>query len=323
VSTELLVALAKGMATYIPGLRRLSGRHTGGSVSARYCYSVWLRHLSIAHAHGLTALPESVAELGPGDSLGTGLAALLSGANRLYALDVVRYAETERNLAVLDQLVDLFSRRAPIPGDDELPDVKPRLDSYAFPHAVLDEGRLGRALEPDRIAAIRAAVRSSGDAAPRSDGAAAGIRIQYSAPWSDPSVIEPESVGLVYSQAVLQHVVDLDATYDALHRWLAPRGWMSHQIDFRSHGLAREWNGHWGYSDATWKWIQGRKPYLLNRAPHSAHLALLSRHGFDVVVDQTLRRDPGIGRGRLAPRFASIDDDDLHTSGALIQSRRR
>ena len=332
MSTELLIALAKGVATYVPGLRRLSGRRTGGSVSARYCYSVWLRHLSIASAHGLKSVPDVVAELGPGDSLGTGLAALLSGANRLYALDVVRYAETGRNLAVLDQLIELFARRAPIPGDDELPDVKPRLVDYAFPHALLGEERLRAALEPKRIAAIRAALAAAG-AAPGRDADASSsagsdahdgrIQIRYSAPWSDPAVLEPESAGFIYSQAVLQHVVDLDHTYAALRRWLAPGGWMSHQIDFRSHGLAHEWNGHWAYPDTTWKWIQGRKPYLLNRAPHSAHLALLARHGFELVVDQTIRRDPGIGRARLSPRFAGFSDDDLTTSGALIQSIRR
>ena len=42
-------SLAVGMATYVPGLRHLTGRKTGGSVSARYCYSVWLRHLSMLH----------------------------------------------------------------------------------------------------------------------------------------------------------------------------------------------------------------------------------------------------------------------------------
>ena len=35
-----LNSLAVGMATYVPGLRHLTGRKTGNSVSARYCYSV-------------------------------------------------------------------------------------------------------------------------------------------------------------------------------------------------------------------------------------------------------------------------------------------
>src|SRR5689334_3926898 len=73
----------------VPGMQRLQEirsplrkRHlgTGGSSSARYCYSVWLRHLSMAARLGLNTDPKDVAELGPGHSIGVGLAALLSGA---------------------------------------------------------------------------------------------------------------------------------------------------------------------------------------------------------------------------------------------------
>src|SRR5690242_13726234 len=73
-----LNSLAVGMATYVPGLWHLTGRKTGGSASARYCYSVWLRHLSMLHESALPTMFETTAELGPGDSLGIGLATMLS-----------------------------------------------------------------------------------------------------------------------------------------------------------------------------------------------------------------------------------------------------
>ena len=238
LSVELLMALAKGVATYVPGLERVAGRHTGGSVSARYCYSVWLRHLTMVGAHGLLEHPRVVAELGPGDSLGTGIAALLTGAERLYAFDVVRYADPRQNLRVLDELVALLSRREPIPGEDEFPEVKPRMTSWEFPRTLLDDDRLRGTLAPARLQAIR-------DALSAPEGSRTGpIRLSYFVPWTSAGVIEQGTVDLVYSQAVLEHVVDLDPTYDALRRWLKPGGFMSHQIDFRSHGLAPEWNGH-------------------------------------------------------------------------------
>jgi hypothetical protein len=74
-----------GMATHIPGLRGLMGRRTGGTVSARYCYSVSLRHLSFLQRRGLRTTFKTIVELGPGDSLGIGLAALLSGVERYMA----------------------------------------------------------------------------------------------------------------------------------------------------------------------------------------------------------------------------------------------
>ncbi len=38
------ISILKGMATYIPGIYGLVSKYTGGTDSARYCYSVWLRH---------------------------------------------------------------------------------------------------------------------------------------------------------------------------------------------------------------------------------------------------------------------------------------
>src|SRR3979409_1984427 len=108
-------SLVVGLATYIPGFQNLTGRKTGGTASARYCYAVWLRHLSMLHRSALPTTFETMAELGPGDSLGIGLAALISGTQRYLALDAVRYADSTRNLQIFDESIALFRDRAPIP----------------------------------------------------------------------------------------------------------------------------------------------------------------------------------------------------------------
>lgn len=97
---------------------------------------------------------------------------------------------------------------------------------------------------------------------------------------------------------------------------------MSHQIDYRSHGKADEWNGHWTYSDAAWKVVVGRRPYLLNRAPHSEHVRLLREAGFDIVA-MDLQRAAALPRGRLAQRFRDLSNDDLTTCGAYIVAAPR
>lgn len=43
----------------------------------------------MAYKNGLPVHPDTVAGLGPGDSLGFGLAALISGADKYFAFDVV------------------------------------------------------------------------------------------------------------------------------------------------------------------------------------------------------------------------------------------
>src|SRR6266851_1784257 len=228
--TIKLRSLVIGIATYVPGLRNFTGWRTGGTVSARYCYSVWLRHLCMLHWHGLPTTFETVAELGPGDSLGTGLAALLCGAERYVALDAVRYADSARNLQILEELIALFRSRTPIPGHAEFPLVQPPLSSYAFPAELLTSARLETALNPARLDVIRAALANPGTSL--RDGGP----LCYSAPWTM-RMIEDATVDLIISQGVLQFVRDLPGVYKGMVGWLKPNGIMSHEITFQSIGI--------------------------------------------------------------------------------------
>ncbi len=300
-----------GMVTFLPGLSGVRTGRTSGTGSARYCYGVWMRHLAMAAASGLPTDPRTIAELGPGDSLGIGLAAMLTGADRYCAFDVVAHANAERNLGVFDDLVALLRARASIPGEDEFPRVKPVLDDYAFPHRVLDDARLARALAPERVQRIRASL---------ADTTAPDSMIAYRVPWADASVIERDSVDMIFSQAVLEHIDDLRGAWRAMHAWLRPGGFVSHQIDYKAHRTSPHWNGHWAMSDLQWTLLRGRRPYLLNREPHSVQLALLREAGLVLVCEKRVRRTPAIPREKLAPRWRTLSDDDLTTSGAFVQA---
>jgi hypothetical protein len=267
----------------------------------------------MAKENGLDPDPKCVAELGPGESLGVGLAALLTGCEQYFAFDVVQHSGAEKNERVFDELVVLLQNRTPIPGPDEFPEIKPYLERYDFPADILDEDRLARALAPARLARIRASLRSQGK----------DSVIHYRVPWDGADVLEKESVDMIFSQAVLEHVDDLRGTYRAMYSWLKPMGYMSHQIDFKCHGTAREWNGHWRYPDWVWRLVRGRRAYLLNRQPHSAHLAMLQEEGFKVVCDRTVTKDSCYKASDLARRFRSLVAEDLVTSGAFIQSVKR
>jgi SAM-dependent methyltransferase len=301
-------AILSGLATYLPGYDYM--RATGGTDSARYCYSVWLRHLILTREiGGRPSIPESVAELGPGDSIGIGLAALLSGVERYYALDVVRYSDLSSNLKIFDELLSLFGNREAVPAEDEFPSLNPKLDGYEFPVQLLDDAALERALHPARVADIRRSIEQADDK---------DSRISYRAPWADPSLIETDSVDLIYSQAVLEHVDDLPGVYSAMRRWLKPTGMLSHQIDYRCHGKADHWNGHWTYSDSVWKIVVGKRPYLLNRVPHSEHVRLLQENGFSVIGERLVRQPSALQARNLARRFRGISEQDLTTSGAFV-----
>lgn len=306
---------ARGIASGIPGVLRLAGRAgTGGTSDVRYCYDVWIKHLALLHGAGMARVPERVAEIGPGDSLGVGVAALLCGARVYRALDVVAYSSTERSLAMVDGLVELLrarARRAP----GSFPDFDHLLDANGFPAALLSDEWLGEMLRADRIEAVRAAVAKPGVAAD-------GIELSYAVPWTEHTLAEAGPVDLVYSHAVLEHVVDLAGTYAAMKRWLNPGGWMSHQVDFGAHGLALRWNGHRAYGETLWKLIVGGRPFLINREPPSVHLGLIEAEGFIVHRAAARRREGGIAREQLAPRWRDLTDADLDTDCLFVQAMR-
>ncbi len=306
--------ILRGLKSYLPFFSA-TPTGTGGTISARYCYGVWLRHQVVLDENGLDPHPRVVAELGPGDSLGIGLAALLSGVQRYIALDVVAHAAPERNLAVFDELAVLFRDRAPVPDDAEFPQVHPQLGGYDFPAHILDAGRLQRALTPARLQKIREDLASLYDPAE-------GVFVNYICPWLEADAVQAGSVDLVFSQAVLEHVDDIRFTYRACHRWLKPGGVMSHQIDFKSHGITDAWNGQWGYPDWLWTITRGKKPYFINREPLSAHLAAIQEAGFEIVRVLPVRREGGLRRRELAGRFRSLSDDDLSTASAHILARK-
>jgi len=309
-----LRALAAGTATFLPFVLGYACRGTGGTASARYCYSVWMRHLVKAHASGHSP-GGTVAELGPGDSLGIGLAAMLSGFDRYFSLDVKKHADMEGNLAVFKELVRLFRERTSIPGEEEFPLVFPRLDNYAFPHWILTDKLLKNTLDPWRVDAIAKALSGFGQ---KQDDA---IRIDYIVPWSDVSFAHRESVDFAFSQAVLEHVDDIAAAHNAIYRCLRPGGFTSHTIDYESHGLTRDWFGHWTISDVSWRFVRGARPYLINRLPHSAHLQAIEGAGFQMIREEARRATPP-PRAKLARRFSTLADRDLETCSAYIQAIR-
>jgi hypothetical protein len=236
----------------------------------------------MAQQNGLRGMPHTVVELGPGNSLGVGLAALLSGVDQYYAFDRVRHTELQQNVRMLDELEILFQAH-----------------HQEVSHARCD--------------AIRKALTQTGQMEK--------VKIVYVAPWDGaPSdYVRSNSVDMIYSHAVLEYV-PLEETYALFQQWLKPGGVMSHQIDFSCHTLARQWNGHWTYPGTTWRYLEGTRPYRLNRQPHSAHVNQLKRHGFHIVCDMRTTDESGIHRKQLAPEFVNVTDEDLATRSAFMQA---
>ena len=305
--------VVKGLLSYVPGMQLfIAAQGSGGSDSAYYCYGVWLKHLTFLSNNGLRSIPNTLAELGPGGSLGVGLAAMLCGVNHYYALDVVRHTNVDVNLKILDDLVALFRSRAERPTKG-WPDFDDYLDDGLFPSHILSDALLETSLSENRIAAIRDALKNP-------EHNSRDVTIKYQVPWSDERIIEKESVDVILSHSVLEHVIDLEETYQALYSWLKPNGIMTHQIDFTSHGLSKAWNGYREYSEFWWRIIAGKRGALINRQPYSVHIEQIKKSGFTLVCDLTRFRDDGIQRADLSEYWQTISDQDLSCEGAFLQA---
>ena len=289
--------------------------------NARYCYSVWLRHLSIMNDYGFNTKQSIIAELGPGDSLGVGLMALLTGSNKYYALDVVKKTNLENNAILLDELIDLLLNRTDIPNEEEFPNIHPNLKSYTFPSKIITEEKMEDKYYEGKVKCIKDNLLHY-----ETLNNKLSPIIKYYCPWYNSNIINKESVDVIFSQAVLEHVDDIRNTYEAMYLWLKPGGVMSHQIDFTSHGTSDKWNGHWAYSDYKWKIIVGNSIYLLNRGLLSTHIDLLNKTGFEILSIIPNKTWPSgqyvgpINRNQLATRFQKMSEEDFITCGAHILS---
>ena len=309
--------LAKGLATWIPGvhLTFANPKTRLGSGTASYCYGVWMKHLVLLWQHGMRHMPRTVVELGPGTSIGTGLAALLSGAERYVGIDAIEYADATRNLEVFHELLRYFRNRAPRPTAG-YPAFDQYLDERLFPSSILTGQRLDAALARERVARLEGAVRALGRGMPRPE-------FCYQA-WAQKDCIGAAQADLVFSHVVMNQVADLAGTYGRCATWLRPGGWMSHQIDLTSLEITPEWNGHRRYGDLAWKIISGRRPCFINREPAGTHLRVIEESGFEIIdAIRGFRRHGGISRAEHAERFRSFSDEDLATQSLFVIARRR
>jgi len=290
--------IVKGTLTHVPLLREWRSRRARslGTDSAEYCYRVWVRHLCSLSEHGFRVQGAHVGELGPGDSIATGLAALLSGGGRYTGLDAVTYATAIDLETMLDDIAEMIISRKPVPHISRFPD---------------------EAIDWEGLAANRDDLRA---------GIRAGInncqRLRYQTPWTSPNVVERGSLDLVLSESVLQCIDDLDATYQAMFYWLRPGGFASHGISVNAGPLSPHWNGHWAYSDREWRLVRGRRPFLLNRLPASAHIQCAESAGFQVLAVHRAYYPGGLATASLAPRFRALNQEDLRTGRVVLLLRK-
>lgn len=129
--------------------------------------------------------------------------------------------------------------------------------------------------------------------------------------------IEDESVDLIFSQAVLEHVRrhEFLETIQECRRILKPGGICSHQVDLRDHlggGL-----NNLLFRENIWESeFFAKSGFYTNRIRYSQMLDLFKGGGFQAQVTDVNRWEtPPTQRNKLAREFMMLPDEDLCISG--------
>lgn len=293
--------MIKGLLIRVPminGLYRRRG-HTGGTDSAEYCLNIWLSHLNSLLMAGVYQYPRTLLEYGPGDSVGVGLAFLLMGGQRYYAIDYLPYANTERNLFIMNELISLLKS-----SDLFL--------KYPAIRNLLSESDQAGFINSTRIDLLSKSVQEN-------DGHYF-LNIVSEKGSSIPNVIG--SVDFIISQAVLEHAKDVDMIHGDSYKMLTPDGYISHKIDHRSHTMSDWWNGHWQYSDAVWRFACSRRAFTINRYTSTEHIEKIKAAGFQIVRIETTQEKNGLPISKFNKTFQTMTLEDYQTSGTYILAKK-
>ena len=273
------------------GLRLLFPSHVlaarFGRDDADYAISVFVHHYRQLCAAGFRST-DKILEVGPGRNLGT---ALLMWA--------VNHSREERPVTVF--LWDAFPNMHVTP-DSLRQTAQALLETPALSslrEVGIDEGMTRSVLGAVACGKIWADVR---------------YRVQ---PVSELLVsAEVTGVGLVYSQAAIEHVWDVAKLWRSLIGITRSGGWHSHVIDLADHGRREsnyiemlEWSP-WAY------WLTMRFiPGAVNRWRACQHFEFIAAHGLRVVhVSRQIQKGLPIPRQRIAQVFRTLPETELCTT---------
>ncbi|MHB2153607.1 class I SAM-dependent methyltransferase [Calditrichota bacterium GD2] len=307
--------IIRSFASYFLPNKILKKSGSGGTFRADYCYSVWLRHLVMLHKSKLIRHVDeikNIAEIGPGDSLGIGISAIFCGINNYYAFDVIKHANSKENIKIAQEIKNLYLKGQDIPYQNGFENTNPKLEDYSFPTSILPDYITDQSYLDKRLKQISKALFNK----------QSEIKIEYVVPWNKLDIEPDIKLDLIYSQAVMEHILDIDYAYHKMYEWLRVGGIISHQIDFKSHEMTKEWNGHWFINDTVWKFLMHGRKYPINRFPLSVHLTSIKNTGFTIKKILPVINKTSLDRRKSLKENIEYIEEDFLTSSALIIAQK-
>ncbi len=225
---------------------------------------------------------KTIVELGPGDTMATGLFFLAYGAARVVCFDRFKLiVNSPKNTLIARQILSILQQ--------------------LILQTILSFDNQGQ-MSLDRT------------------------RLQYQHSLNEKIGLENNSVDIIVSNAVLEHVQNLDALFASMYRILKPGGLMVHAADLKSHDLHHTTELDFlTVPDWLW-WLMTFYRGAPNRKRWSHYKNLLDAHDFKLTFFKVTSRFPleAISTLRLSyPEHAKrFSDEDLSSGGFLFTARK-
>ena len=204
--------IMKGVSTYFSEpFRKNVETSDEARKLARFCYAVWFRNLSIFQdLKDSNEIPSVFAELGPGNSLGVGLTALLTGVSKYYALDINRFWNPTINTKIFNELSQLFENNVQIPTNEEFPQFRTHPFRVGYP--VVNPAAISSDGWQQRKTSIERSISDE-------DMNVANSSIKSIVPWKDRVNEFENTIDLLTSQDSMEHVENIVDTYGAMWKY--------------------------------------------------------------------------------------------------------
>jgi SAM-dependent methyltransferase len=130
--------LLRGLISYVPVLKEIIPKTgTQGSNDPQHCLRTFEKHRDLLTDNGFGFPVACMGELGPGDSFGVGIAALLNGSEKYFGLDAIAHTNIEFNISIFEDLIKLYEAKNIIFSETQKHKIKLSIEQLNSPDSML------------------------------------------------------------------------------------------------------------------------------------------------------------------------------------------
>jgi SAM-dependent methyltransferase len=152
-----------------------------------------------------------------------------------------------------------------------------------------------------------------------------GREVEYVLGMAEKTPLQDGSFDLIFSNACLEHVREVEDVARENWRVLRPGGRAVHQIDMRDHRHFDAPQTYMRYGDLSWRMMNPiTATGYQNRWRLSQYVEAFEHCGFIVDVErkEVVGAGASIPRDKLSPKFRDFCEEDLNVTGCLLIAQK-